>query len=364
MKASKLRPADYEELFRIDVPVSYYVSQLFMYQYKKLDCLLIYCNGTWQTFLPKKVFQRLLVEGKRFYCDRTAFLNWKMAFDTYMSECQKFLEKYKTMPTTITKQVFEEITETVQLFWTFYYKTEFFYSNQAYEDAKKPDAPSDLKKNLEELEDIKTRGRLLLNEFTLSVTSILMRIMHALSQQYNIPFDLIGGLSYDELIELIEKDSVKMDKAKQRQECFAIAGDKDQLAEFTYEQSKKICQSFTKASQTDILKGTIAYKGKVQGKVIIVPSQLFTKEFIQERLNKMNEHNILVAHTTSPDLILLCKKATAIITDQGGLGSHAAIVSREFKIPCIVGTKNATKIFKDGDLVEVDANVGIVIKLK
>ena len=58
------------------------------------------------------------------------------------------------------------------------------------------------------------------------------------------------------------------------------------------------------------------------------------------------------------------KKAKAIITDHGGMTSHAAIVSRELSIPCIVGTKIATRVLKDGDLVEVDAERGVVIKYK
>ena len=58
------------------------------------------------------------------------------------------------------------------------------------------------------------------------------------------------------------------------------------------------------------------------------------------------------------------RKAGAIITDEGGLTSHAAVISREFGIPCIVGTHKATEIFKNGDLVEVDANKGVVSIIK
>ena len=63
---------------------------------------------------------------------------------------------------------------------------------------------------------------------------------------------------------------------------------------------------------------------------------------------------------TSPDYMVAVKKAAAIVTDEGGVTCHAAIVSRELKIPCIVGTKNATKALKTGDLVEVDADNGVV----
>ncbi len=58
----------------------------------------------------------------------------------------------------------------------------------------------------------------------------------------------------------------------------------------------------------------------------------------------------------------LFSKASGIITDEGGLMSHAAVLSREYKVPCVVGTKNATLLLKDGDLVELDAKKGIVKK--
>jgi phosphoenolpyruvate synthase/pyruvate phosphate dikinase len=65
--------------------------------------------------------------------------------------------------------------------------------------------------------------------------------------------------------------------------------------------------------------------------------------------------NILVCPMTLPDYVPAMKKARAIITNEGGITCHAAIISRELKIPCIVGTKIATQVLKDGDRVEVDA---------
>jgi len=67
---------------------------------------------------------------------------------------------------------------------------------------------------------------------------------------------------------------------------------------------------------------------------------------------------------TNPNMMPLIRKAKAIITDEGGITCHAAIISRELNIPCIIGTKIATKVLKDGDRVEVDADKGIVRKLK
>jgi len=67
---------------------------------------------------------------------------------------------------------------------------------------------------------------------------------------------------------------------------------------------------------------------------------------------------------TSPEFLPAMKKAKAIITDEGGVTCHAAIVSRELNIPCVIGTKVATKSLKDGDLVEVDTHQGIIRKIK
>ena len=67
---------------------------------------------------------------------------------------------------------------------------------------------------------------------------------------------------------------------------------------------------------------------------------------------------------TMPDFVMAMKKAAAIVTDEGGITCHAAIISREFKKPCIVGTRIASDILQNGDLIEVDANKGLVKILK
>lgn len=102
--------------------------------------------------------------------------------------------------------------------------------------------------------------------------------------------------------------------------------------------------------------GNIACKGFVKGIVKVV------KDI--SSLKKLNEGDVLVTSMTTPDFIVGMKIASAFITDEGGLSCHAAIVSREMKKPCIIGTKIATKVLKDGDLVEVDANTGVVKIIK
>lgn len=101
--------------------------------------------------------------------------------------------------------------------------------------------------------------------------------------------------------------------------------------------------------------GQSANKGKYSGKVRVLKTS---------HIQNFLKGEILVAGMTTPDFAPIMKEAGAIITDEGGITCHAAIVSRELGIPCIIGTKIATKVLKDGDLVEVDADRGIVKILK
>ena len=81
-------------------------------------------------------------------------------------------------------------------------------------------------------------------------------------------------------------------------------------------------------------------------------------------IGKIKKGDILVAQYTTPDFVPAMEKAVAIVADQGGLSSHAAIVSRELGVPCVIHTVNGTRIIKDNDLLEVDARKGIIKILK
>ncbi len=111
-----------------------------------------------------------------------------------------------------------------------------------------------------------------------------------------------------------------------------------------------------KATETTIhpsnFKGIAASKGIACGKV--------RKIKVAAHLHRVQQGEILVAITTSPNYINAMNLAGAIVTDEGGLTSHAAIVSRELKKPCIVGTKIATRVLNDGDVIEVNGETGEV----
>jgi len=103
-----------------------------------------------------------------------------------------------------------------------------------------------------------------------------------------------------------------------------------------------------------IVKGIPASPGVASGRVKVALT-------VEEAEKKMQRGDILVTRMTDPDWVPYMKLASAIVTDEGGLTAHAAIVARELGIPAVVGTGNATKVLKDGMIVTVDGSKGVVM---
>lgn len=108
--------------------------------------------------------------------------------------------------------------------------------------------------------------------------------------------------------------------------------------------------------QATVIHGKTAYPGKVQGVARLVLSKA--------AIRRVKAGEILITPSTTVDYVPILRQVKGIVTDEGGVLSHASVISRELHIPCVIGTKNATKVLKDGDMVEVDANNGMVKVLK
>lgn len=125
-------------------------------------------------------------------------------------------------------------------------------------------------------------------------------------------------------------------------------------------QARKIYHTFWSLEvkgKSNQLTGTVVQPAKN-----LIPGQVFVIKKAED-IKKFPKGKILVTSMTAPEYICAIRKAKAIITDTGGITSHVAIVSRELKVPCLVGTKIATKLLKNGDKVEVDATRGTVRRL-
>ena len=189
-----------------------------------------------------------------------------------------------------------------------------------------------------------------------------------ISQRTNIdPQDLIM-LEDKEIISIL-KNNGKMSKkiAKlldSRKKAFAILwinGKVEKIfGEEVFSLQNEVANIFKTSNNSDqkdesnVLIGNIANKGKVKGVARILKSY--------EDIYKVRKGDIIVATMTTPDYISAMEKASGFITDEGGITCHAAILSREFDVPCIVGTINATSRIKDGEIIELDAYTGKIYR--
>lgn len=200
-------------------------------------------------------------------------------------------------------------------------------------------------------------------EVLFEVNAAIDAMLGQVAKRLNRELMELKYMSFTELLAYLEKGKALPDAnimAARRAFMTYTAIQTDGVEIRVGNEARKHLDQFLEAAQ-DIgerfsVHGSVACSGRVTGKVKIVNTKA--------DLNKVEEGDILVAVQTTPELLPAMKKAVAFVTDVGGITSHAAIVSREMNKPCIIGTKFATEVFKDGDLVEVDALNGYVRKVK
>ena len=186
-------------------------------------------------------------------------------------------------------------------------------------------------------------------------TEFERKIITDLEKQKSLSKDYLQYLTSNEIDKYFETEDL-VDNIDQRKKfvllkhtsgTIEIFYDKEYLKKFN------LVQDINK--DVEEIKGNIAFRGKVSGRVKILKKVEDLKDF--------KDGEIIVTSMTDPRYLSAMKKAKAFVTDEGGITCHASIIAREMKKPCIIATKIATRVLKDGDDVEVDANKGIVKKI-
>ncbi|MBI4779141.1 hypothetical protein HY797_01655 [Candidatus Falkowbacteria bacterium] len=180
-------------------------------------------------------------------------------------------------------------------------------------------------------------------------------IFKRLSKQYHIPLAWFHYADREEILKFIRTGAANLNSGLKRSRFLLRVTEKNKVKFVEKNKAKMFLKKVLieeSATNRQEISGNVAFPGKAIGKARII--------FSSKDLNKVNRGDILIATTTNPDLLPAMEKAAAFVTDQGGITSHAAIVAREMKKPCVIGTRVATKVLRDGDLVEVDANKGVV----
>jgi len=183
-------------------------------------------------------------------------------------------------------------------------------------------------------------------------------LIEELNKRLEIPVEELEAYTFPEMLELLFENK-RINYEERKKGFLEYLHEDESLEFFEGEKANKILEKYIQVKvdkEVKEVKGTVVSIGKAKGKARIL---LTPKE-----AEKVEKGDVLVAPMTSPDYIIAMRKASAIVTDEGGMTCHAAIVSRELGIPCIVATGIATKVLKDGDLVKVDAEKGIIMILE
>jgi phosphohistidine swiveling domain-containing protein len=191
----------------------------------------------------------------------------------------------------------------------------------------------------------------------------LAPLWRELEKRFGVSHAQFVSTQETEVLALLEKNEKASDSFKkeldERQRDYALSLDDGIITLYSGASLARYAAAERK-SESDYrglreLRGQGASPGLARGRVALVKTTA--------DLAKVKKGDILVTAATTPEFVPAMERACAIVTDEGGLLCHAAIVSRELGIPCVVGCRNAHKILRDGELVEVDAMHGVVKKI-
>lgn len=335
--------ASYTRFFETKCP-SFLLESIYVTSYSDLNCLALKV-GDDVTLL----FENL--EEKQ--CQERALnlFSSECESNRYFSTFNKFLEEAEAKSNLyISEKKSSALIKLFLKFLSLYRYTESFYTDLAY---KKKNNNAILTQNLIILEQIKTKARIYLNLFFNGKDSFIQRIAETTNNSEKFLYSTV-----EEIFENVEtkKENIILRKQNHVFNNKKIYPENKEL----YQEIKK-WKDLQEIKIDNKIKGISASLGYIKGKAFVLSANFTNFDILDKIIDDMPNDVILVSETTAPDIVRACYKAKGIITNQGGLGSHAAIISRELNIPCIVGTKIATKTIQTGDLITLDANKGEII---
>jgi len=186
----------------------------------------------------------------------------------------------------------------------------------------------------------------------------LYKTFKLIARENKISFKQAMMLKKKEIIPALKNGKINVDILNKRLKggVFVRSKDSERWKFLTGQDYTFWKNKIEKIKNIKEIQGNIAFKGRVKG--------LVKKHLSLVKGAKIKKNEVIVCGMTNPQIVPFLKNAVAIVTDEGGITCHAAIISRELKKPCIIGTRMATKLLNDGDEVEVNANKGIIKILK
>lgn len=325
--------------------------------YMKGESVTIGQSGETSVFVAKESVARMNTEGAR----RTAsdFDNAAKLLNDRMSQISRLTASMGDAES-LAKEEVERGFALIKSVMDEYSAFDTHFTDGTYAAAKESESA---RESLKSIERHKNEIRSGLNAVFFSDDSYLSMLLRMLSKQFSISEETLSWYTAQELLDLFDGKSPEGSILDDRKICFAYYVDRNlKWTLVAGKEAENIASIFSISAGTETtFKGITAYgTGTITGRVRIVRRDYANPEATKAVMAAMNEGEIMVTETTDPDLMEGFRKAAAVITDVGGMLSHAAITARELKKVCVIGTGSASKTLKDGDMVEVDADNGVV----
>ncbi len=357
----------------------------------EISSVFIFRNGITTTFYSKKSLQKAYENGLKIYSNKnrykTLFKKINKFFDFALNFFEKNMvkEKIGKLDNKKLHVFFNKSFKVYKKMLSFYALTEPWMSELIEEkivqglkekglkthltallkDSSKVKQLHLSKKTCELIESLNVLGKFhfkLRMKLEKSISSGYV-LLKEIAKRFNKSINQVESCTIKEIDNLILRNHFSIEVNK-RLNYFVAVQTINGKKVLTREKAKQFEEDFFPKidfKKISEVKGKIANLGKAIGRVRKI---FFGQKDCIEKMNEMMEGEILVSTETTPSLMPAIKKAAAIVTEVGGITSHASIVSRELGKPCIVGAKFATKIFKDGEKIEVDATLGVARRLK
>jgi len=331
--------------------VSDFAAEKYVYRY---GFTITKINNIWTCYMPLKEKRRTLAEGNKLFSNAAAYKKYKSEYLKFIDGYPQQFDSIIADKDSITAKDFKHFIDLCWVAEIYYENTQYFFTDLVVAD----------KEFEQDFSNLKIEGRALLNDQYFSVNNYLEQVLKKISVATDIDLASLYFYKWKEIVDLLYGKKIDIPDQVERLTFITYVDGDEKITLFGEEARKKIIffQNAHEKQLTD-LSGTVANGGKVVG-IVRILDQGYEHKNLSKFLDDMHKGEILVAETTSPEIMVACQKAAAIVTNQGGLMSHAAIVSRELGIPCVVGVEGATTKLKNGDVVEVDANNGIIRILK
>jgi len=320
---------------------------------KNSNTIVFYKNSVTHYYYLNDTEEKLKIQGYNFFTDKNKVVGYKNRVKGVLRQIEKIVQEYKKIDinkisNADLKKRFFKILKFLEIYSKTYLKTEEARLAKFNETKNK--------KLIKELGKLRFELRKTGEPIFYILLGILLKEFY---KRFRVKVSDLFFYDFEEMKKLFNGKKVRKDVIERRKKGYALISLKNEQIVLTGEKLKRLFKDAIDAEKErkNIITGQVAMRGKARGRVRVI---LHNKRIIKKEVAKFKKGEILVTEMTRPDTILACRKAAAIITDEGGITSHAAIVSRELKIPCIIGTKIATQILKNGDLVEVDAEKGAV----